>query len=107
MIQIKVNKYDFDKIDVLLPDICPDVCFSLKSHDDNLVLLGFCNSAPCIVEFDMSAEEFYEMLDNLNDIEIDAYNTPNGVEPSATTPAYQKYLKYGCLYEILYNAEIL
>ena len=105
MLQIKLNKEDFDKISELLPDICPDVSFSLKEQDDSLVKLGFCNSAPCIIEFDMNAEEFYEMLDTLNDIEIDAFNTEYDEYPKGNNPAYQKYLKYGCLYEILFSAE--
>ena len=105
MIQIKVNKNDFDKINELLPDICPDVSFSIKIQDDNLEKFGFCESAPCIVEFDMSTEEFYEMLDTLENIEIDAFNILERSEPHRNNPAFQKYLKYGCLYEILFFAK--
>lgn len=105
MLQIKVNKEEFDKINTLLPDICPDVSFALKVEDENLVSLGFCDSAPCIVEFDMSSEEFYEMLDTLNDIEINAFNVLDRDEPSRSDPAYQKYLKYGCLFNILFSAQ--
>lgn len=102
MLQVKVSRNDFDKINLLLPDICPEVSFSLISEDTNLVKLGLCNSAPCTIEFNMSAKDFYEMLDTLNDIEVDAFNTENG---KSNNIAYQKYLKYGCLYDILYNAE--
>ena len=105
MLKIKVNRDEFDKINSLLPDICPEASFSLQTQDDNLVKLGFCNSAPCIVEFDMTAQAFYEMLDALNDIEIDAFNVLDSSEPSRSDPAYQKYLKYGCLYDILFMAE--
>ena len=105
MVRLKVSKDEFDKINSLLPDICPNVPFSLKVQDDNLMKLGFCESAPCIVEFDMSTEEFNEMLDTLDDIEVDAFNTPHGSYPSRNSPAYQKYLKYGCLYDILFFAE--
>ena len=105
MLQIKINKEDFNKISMLLPDVCPDVSFSLNTQDDNLVKLGFCDNAPCIVEFDMNAAEFEEMLDTLNDIEIEAFSVGGRSEPSSSDPAYQKYLKYGCLYEILFSAE--
>lgn len=105
MLQLKMSRNKFDKISALLPDICPDVSFSLKVQDENLESLGFCDSAPCIVEFDMNIDEFYEMLDTLEDIEIDAFNVPDRDEPSLSDPAYQKYLKYGCLYEILFFAE--
>lgn len=105
MVQLKINRDEFDKIQSLLPDICPKVSFSLKTEDDNLVKRGFCNSAPCVVEFDMSAQTFCEMLDTLNDIEIDAFNVLDGSEPSRSDPTYQKQLKYGCLYDILFMAE--
>ena len=105
MVQINVSRDDFDKINALFPEIFPDVVFSLKVQDDALVKLGFCDSAPCVVEFDITAREFYDILEELIDLEINAYNTSNGREPAKENPAYQKYLKYGCLYEILYIAE--
>ena len=107
MVQIKMNRDEYNKIQILLPDICPQIGFSLKVEDDNLVVLGLCDSAPCIVEFDMTDSEYEEMLDDLNELEIEAFNTPHGTYPSESSPAYQKYLKYGCLYDILSNAEII
>ena len=103
---IKINKKEYDKIKTLLPEVCPDVTFTLQSQDDTLEVIGLCDSAPCLVKFDLTTEGFCEMLDELNDIEIDAYNTPSGSEPSNTNLAYQKYLKYGCLYDILHNASL-
>ena len=105
MVKLKVSKDEFDKIASLLPDICPDISFSLKEQDDNLMKLGFCESAPCIVEFDMSTEEFNEIFDILDDIEVDAFNTPHGSYPSHDDPAYQKYLKYAYLSDILFFSE--
>ena len=99
MLLIKVNENEYDKIQTLLPDIFPNVKFTLKSQDDTLATLGLCESAPCVVEFDLTTEAFYEMLDELNDIEIDAYNTPSN------NLAREKYEKYGCLYDILFNAQ--
>lgn len=107
MIQIQVNTDEFQKIKNLLPDICPEVFFELKCQDHNLVNFGICDNAPCIVEFDLSIDDFYEILDLLNDLEIDAFNTNSGMDPEADDYAYKKYLKYGCLYNILYNARVL
>mgnify|MGYP006991682958 CR=1 FL=1 len=104
MIQVYLNTSEFNKISELLPDICPEVKFTLKAQDDNLVKIGLAESAPCIIEFDTSVEDFYDMLDTLNDIEIDAFNT-NDIEPSERNTDYQKYLKFGCLYDILYTAK--
>lgn len=102
---LKMSKDDFDKVSTLLPDICPDVDFTLKVQDDNLVALGFCDSAPCIVEFDLTVMEFCDMLLELDSIEEEAFDLPYDREPSLDDPAYQKYLKYGCLGEILFHAE--
>jgi hypothetical protein len=104
-VSLKMNLDDYKKIENLLPDICPGVSFFLKEADHNLVDLGLCESAPCIVKFDLDYDEFEDLLLKLDDIETEAYNTPHNREPSETDPAYQKYLKYGCLYGILCNAE--
>ena len=104
-VALKMSREDFDKVEMLLPDLCPDVSFSLISQDDNLVALGFCDSAPCIVEFHLTADEFEELLLELDEIEVEAFNLPYNREPSENDSAYQKYLKYGSLYGILYNAE--
>ena len=105
MIQVHMNKHDYNTVLSLLPNILPEVSFSLIMQDETLVHLGLADSAPCIVAFDMCVDAFYEMLDTLNDIEIDAFDTPDGGDPSPNDPAYQKYLKYGCLYDILYTSE--
>ena len=107
MLYVKMNKDDYNKIHELLPNVYPQIYFSLKEEDDNLVALGLCNSAPCIIEFNITGNEFNEMLEELNDIEIEAFNTPNSTSPNESNPAYQKYLKYDCLYDILFNAEII
>ena len=100
---LKMDKDDFDKVSTLLPDICPDVDFTLKVQDDNLVALGFCDSAPCLVKFDLNSEEFEEMLMELNEIEVAAFAVLDRRERDH--PDYHKYLKYGCLYEILFCSE--
>ena len=106
-VSLKMNLDDYLTISKLLPDVCPDVSFFLKEADHNLVKLGLCKSAPCVAMFILDNNQFNEMLDDLNDIEFEAFNTPHGVYPSESNPAYRKYLKYGCLYDILSNAEII
>lgn len=105
LVSLKINKNDCIKIERLLPEICPDVSFYTVAEDYNLELLGLCESALCVVVFNLDNDEFKELLDELNNIEIDAFNTKYGEHPKQDNSAYQKYLKYGCLYEILYNAE--
>ncbi len=102
---LKINKDEFNEINTLLPELFPNISFEIKSQDDALVNLGFCNSAPCVIEFDLTTEEFEALLCDLDDIEVDAFNLPKYIEPKENDPTYQKYLKYGCLYTILNNAE--
>lgn len=105
LVSVNMNMDDYRKMEKSLPDIFPEVSFFIKEADQNLVKLGLCESAPCVVMFNLDNNEFEDMLDELNEIEIDAFNTNYGEYPKQDNPAYQKYLKYGCLYEILYNAE--
>ena len=105
LISLKMNLDDYNKVEKLLPDLRPDVAFFLKEVDHNLAKLCLCESAPCVVNFNLNEDEFQELLFTLDDIETEAFNTPNHREPSESDPAYQKYLKYGCLYGILFNAE--
>ena len=105
MLQIKVSKTEFDKINALMPEIFPNVAFKLISMDEILVTLGFCDSAPCIVEFDLELEGYNKILDTLDDIEFEAFNIFPNCSRINKNAAYRKYLKYGDLYPILHNAE--
>ncbi|MBQ3195298.1 MAG: hypothetical protein IJB65_02415 [Clostridia bacterium] len=104
-LQIKIKREEFDILQTLIPELYPNVPFSLITEDNCLVALGLCDSAPCIVEFNLTEDEFDQLLEDLNEIEVAAFNTPSGTHPNKDNTAYQKYLKYGCLYDILYNAE--
>ena len=88
----------------LLPEIVPDLKFTLMIKDDNLQELGFVKSAPCTVNFDIDAEGFEKILDMLMDIETAAYNLSEEEEDSAE---FKKYQRYKNLWGILYNAKQL
>ncbi len=104
MIRLNLSEPLYREIKKLLPDICPDVKFSLKTTDDILATLGFCDVPPCVVAFDLNDSEFEEMLLELIQLEVDAYNTPDGKDPKEDDPYYQRYLKYGWIYDVLFNA---
>ena len=105
MFYIETDKNTYNRIQTLLPDIKPDIKITLMSCDDNLEKLGFCSSAPCVVCFDLSFDELNQLLDDLMQIEIDAFNTNNGEYPSQNDPYYQKYIKYGWLWDVLFHAK--
>ena len=104
MIRLNLSEALYREIEKLLPDICPDVKISLEAVDDNLATLGFCDVPPCTVAFDLDDVEFKEMLLELNQLEVDAFNTPDGKNPKEDDPYYQRYLKYGWIYDVLFNA---
>lgn len=107
MVKLNLDRTSYNKVENLLHDIYPEVEFYLESIDENLEKLGFCKSAPCIVAFNLDAQGFEALLDGLSYIEIDAFNTKNGEHPKVEEYEYQKYLKYGCLFDVLNNAEII
>lgn len=104
MIYLKIERSHYDEMKTLLPDICPNVEFSLVVADENLKLLGLCSDVPCIVAFDLDKDEFNQMMDELIQLEIDAFNVPGG-DPPPDDPDYQRYIKYGWMWDVLFDAE--
>lgn len=104
-VYINTDKMCYERIKALLPDIKPDIKITLVCCDDNLEKMGFCSSAPCIVCFDLSLDELEKLLDDLMQIEVDAFNTADGNDPPENDPYYQKYLKYGWLWDIMFYAK--
>ena len=105
MIYLNIEKALFEQINNLLPEIWPNVKIDLLSEDENLERLGFCKSAPCRVSIDLSESEYELLLDKLIELEVDAFNTPDGNSPSENDPKYIRYLRYGWMWDVLYSAE--
>ena len=87
MISIVVNNEEYLELLRLLPEIVPDLKFTLMMKDDNLKEFEFVKSAPCIVNFETAA-----------------YNLSEEEEDSAE---FKKYQRYKNLWGILYNAKRL
>ena len=104
MIYLEMEKLSFDIMQYRLPDVCPNVRFSLIATDKNLHTLGFSSDELCIIAFDLDNDGFRKMMSVLEQLEVDAFNTPDGKEPKRSDPDYQRYLTYGILWDILYNA---
>lgn len=105
MFYLNIEKSCYKRIKNLLPEIKPDIKILLINCDDNLQKLGFCSDAPCTIGFDLCREEMNDLLDELMQIEVDAFNTIDGEEPSGNSCSYQRYIKYGWLWDVLYCAE--
>lgn len=98
---------NFDKIEKSLSELMPDIKLTHIITDDNLKQFGFTENPPCVFIMDMTTEEFDNMMSDLMQIEIDAFNTPDGAPPNKNDPYYQKYLRYGWLWDMFYNAKVV
>ena len=104
MIRLNLELSQYQQLEKQLSDICPDVKFYLESSDETLVKLGLSDVAPCVVAFELDDDGFEKMLDELVQIEIDAFNTENSKNPPEDNEYYQKYLKYGWMFDVLHDA---
>ncbi|MBR5428575.1 MAG: hypothetical protein IK118_09525 [Clostridia bacterium] len=106
MLLIETDMCSFETIARLLPDVVPGVRLKHIATDENLKKLGFVDYPPCVFTLDMSRDEFDDIMFALMDIETDAFNTPDGEMPEEDDPYYQKYLKYGWLWDLFFQAKV-
>lgn len=104
---IELPKKVWERASECLADLRPDMEMKLLCCDDMLEKLGLCESAPCRISLNITTEEYEDLLEELIDMETAAYNTSDGKDPPKTDPLYQRYLKYGWLWSVLYLAEFL
>ena len=101
MYQLNINRNTYQKLKNLLPDFKPDIIIDLVSCDINLEKLGFCKSAPCVVNIDIDKIERDRIMDEINRIEEIACtcNLPINSEEC------KRYEKYGWIWNYLFYAE--
>lgn len=87
-----------------LSELHPEYKTEIANCDLNLELLGFCKSAPCDLFLDISDDDFLNLLDELMQIEVDAYNIDED-EPDERSPQFQKYKRYSWIYDVIFDAE--
>lgn len=106
MIYFNMDEAEYHQIRTLLPDMWPGLKVALCAADKNLVNLGLRSSSLCLVSIDLSDDEYESLLDKLLQLEIDAYNAPDGAYPAGNDLYYGRYRKYGHLRSILTLSEI-
>lgn len=84
-----------------LSEIYPQVEVKLISSDPMLKKLGFVDKVPCQIEVCATREQIQEIRDMALDFEVAAYDGPSNYYPNENDEAYQKYLRYGWLYDFL------
>lgn len=99
---IESTKIVFERFSKYFPALYSGCEIQLISCDAALENLGFCQSAPCIFSVNLSDDEYLDILDGLMQMEIDAFNTEDGKSSLDSDPLYQKYKKYGWMWDILF-----
>ena len=105
MYKIEITKEVYENLKKDLAKFRPNIALILVECDEALERLGFCESAPCIVHIDLSEEEMEILLDDLIQLEVDAYNTETGAHPLPDDPFYLLYKGFGWMWGVFYYAE--
>ncbi len=107
MYRLELSLDVYQRLKQNLAEIRPDIKLSLVSCDYALASLGFVDRPPCIINADLTKQEYESLLDELMEYEIDAYNQPIDERNIEKTPAYQKYVRYGWMWDVFYSAEYM
>ena len=102
MYQLEMKKVTYNNFKVGLKEFRPNIKFYLVSCDDALEQLGFCNSAPCVVNVDITQEERNTLIDDLLQLEIDLFSKYD--IPDKSDPLYIDYEKYSWMWWLFENA---
>ena len=97
---------DFDAIRRDITQLFPDIRIRHIHTDHALKELGFAEKPICVFVMDMTLDEFESMMDELSQLEVDAFNTSDGSLPEKDDPLYQRYRRFGWLWDMFYNARI-
>ena len=73
--------------------------------DRALKALEFVDWPICVFSLDMTWDEFENMMDALIQLEVDAFNTDDGEMPAEDDEDYQRYMYYGWLWDMFYQAQ--
>lgn len=100
MYKLEITKAEYLKLKDGLLKFAPNIKIELGECDDALDHLGFCTSAPCTVYLSIKTEELDMLLNRLENLEIEAYNSPK-----ENSTQKDLYLEYGWIWNYLSNVE--
>lgn len=100
MLLVETKTSNYETVSMLLHELFPFLKIELISDVSHPQI-----DLPYSFTIDITVDELDEMMDILTQIEVDAFNTSNGEMPSIDDRAYQKYEKYGWLWDLFYRAE--
>ena len=105
MYKLELSKKEYELFKNTLAEFRPNIKIELIQCDEALERLGFCESAPCIIHVDLTKEDMETLIDELMQLEMDAFNTETGEDPLPNDPLYMLYKKFGWMWGYFYSAE--
>lgn len=102
MYKLQISKSEYELFRDRLHELHPEINVRIFFCDEALEKLDFVESAPCTVFVDISDAQRESLLNELDQLEADAYNT-SGELPDIEAEA--KYKRYECLWQYLFYAE--
>lgn len=100
MILVETKISDFNTVRKLMNDLFPQIKLELIS-DISLPWIEL----PYAFTMSVSLFELDAVMEDLMQLEIDAYNTEDDKMPPSSDPLYKKYIKYGWLWDLFYDAK--
>ena len=82
-----IKKDQAEKLITAISDLRPDIRIRIVAEDEMLFKLGFTQYLTCSVDIDMSEEAVSELVEEVQQMEIDAYNYD---ERKLKDPVYEK-----------------
>lgn len=89
----------------MLSEVYPSIKIKHIATDQKLKELGFVDFSPCVFLMDTDWAGLELLMDELMQLEVDAFNTSDGKDPPADAPLYLRYLEYGWLWDVLFKAD--
>ena len=105
MLYIETNTASYQAIRKSLDAVYPQAKTEHIFTDEALRALGFVDFPPCLFSLDMNWDEYQEMMDEFINLEVDAFNTPDGKLPAKDDEDYLIYMKHGWLWDMFFNAK--
>ena len=104
MLYIETDICTFDKIETSMSIVYPSAKIEHIFTDTSLKSLGFTDNPPCVFSLDMSWDEYNDMMDELSQLETDAFNTSEGSDSYPSNESYTLYTEHGWLWDMFCNA---
>lgn len=103
MIYLEQQSISFESLRRDLLTICPWVEINKVAPKEEWIDKGFSADNAYIIELNLEKSEYDLMMDDLIQLEIDAFNYPVDGKPDEVL--YERFMRYGWLWNLFHNAK--